>query len=187
MKSYPVYLSTILLITGLFLLPIPVFSQTEEKQKDLFVEAESYFLFEEYKDALPLYMQILRADPENYNINYKIGICYLNDVYQVSKSIEYLEKAVKGTRSDSKTTSFKEKFAPPEALYFLGNAYRANNKLNEAIEVYEQFKTVLDPAVYDVALVDQQIESCRIAANQKKNPMYFIKFRCGRCDAMHSI
>lgn len=179
MKSYPVYLSTILLITGLFLLPIPVFSQTEEKQKDLFVEAESYFLFEEYKDALPLYMQILRTDPENYNINYKIGICYLNDVYQVSKSIEYLEKAVKGTRSDSKTTSFKEKFAPPEALYFLGNAYRANNKLNEAIEVYEQFKTVLDPAVYDVALVDQQIESCRIAANQKKNPMYFISANLG--------
>ena len=53
----------------------------------MFVEAESYFLFEEYKDALPLYQRILQADPENFNINYKIGICYLNDIYQVQKSI----------------------------------------------------------------------------------------------------
>jgi tetratricopeptide (TPR) repeat protein len=179
MKPYTVYLPAAIIFSFLLILPFAVFSQTEEKLKDDFVEAESYFLFEEYKDALPLYMKILQADPENFNINYKIGICYLFDVYQVKKSIPYLEKAVKGNRPDSKTASFKEKFAPPEALYYLGNAYRANNKLNDAIETYEQFKLVLDPAVYDIALVDEQIAACRVAAEQQKNPMYFISANLG--------
>ncbi len=145
----------------------------------MFVEAESYFLFEEYKDALPLYQRILQADPENFNINYKIGICYLNDIYQVQKSIPYLEKAVTGTDPNSKTNSFKEKKAPPEAFYYLGNAYRANNRLKDAVEAYQQFKLVLDPLVYDVELVDAQIEACNVAALQESKPMYFISANVG--------
>ncbi len=145
----------------------------------MFVEAESYFLFEEYKDALPLYQRILQTDPENFNINYKIGICYLNDVYQVQKSIQYLEKAVTGIDANSKTNSFKEKKAPPEAFYYLGNAYRSNNRLKDAVEAYEQFKLVLDPLVYDVELVDAQIEACKVATLQESKPMYFISANLG--------
>ncbi len=173
---------TLPLFTALLLLLLPTFraySQGEEKIKSLFVEAESYFLFEEYKDALPLYQRILAVDPENFNINYKIGVCYLNDQYQVGKSISYLEKAVKGTSPASKTNSFREKMAPPEAIYYLGNAYRSNNRLNDAIKAYEQFKLVLDPQVYDVSLVEEQIRSCKIAAEQQQKPMYFISVNLG--------
>lgn len=153
--------------------------QGEENLKRVFVEAESYFLFEEYKDALPLYQRLLAADPENFNLNYKIGICYLNDMYQVSKSLPYLEKAVKGISPDAKSTSYKEKKSPPEAFYYLGNAYRANNRLKEAEEAYNQFKLVLDPLVYDVELVDAQIEACHVAAREEANPMYFISGNLG--------
>lgn len=163
----------------LVFLSATAFGQAEEKLKNMYVEAESYFLFEEYKDALPLYQRILQADPENFNLNYKIGICYLNDVYQVQKSIQYLEKAVTGISANSKTNSFKEKKAPPEAFYYLGNAYRANNKLKEAVEAYEQFKLVLDPLVYDVELVDAQIEACKVATMQESKPMYFISANLG--------
>lgn len=159
--------------------PFYASGQGEEKLKEIFIEAESYFLFEEYKDALPLYQRILQIDPENFNINYKIGICYLNDLYQVHKSIAYLEKAVNGISPESKTNSFKEKRSPPEAFYYLGNAYRENNRLNEAVQAFEQFKTILDPVVYDVVLVDEQIEACRVAATQQQNPMYFIAVNVG--------
>jgi hypothetical protein len=171
----PIFKSLVLFL----FVSIPTYPQGEEKLKGTFVEAESYFLFEEYKDALPLYQRILLADPENFNINYKIGICYLNDIYQVNKSIAYLEKAVKGISPDSKTTSFKERQAPPESFFYLGNAYRANNRLNDAIEAYEQFKLILDPAVYDVTLLEEQITSCKVAASQQKNPMYFISVNMG--------
>jgi tetratricopeptide (TPR) repeat protein len=155
------------------------FGQGEGKLKDLFVEAESYFLFEEYKDALPLYQRILQMDPENFNINYKIGICYLNDIYQVQKSIPYLEKAVQGISPECKTNSYKERRSPPESYYYLGNAYHTNNKLKEAIGSYEEFKKILDPVVYDAELVDEQIASCRIAADQEGKPMYFISVNLG--------
>lgn len=136
-------------------------------------------MFEEYKDALPLYQQILRANPENFNINLKIGICYLNDPYQVGKSISYLEKSVKGISRTSKTTQFKETMAPPEALYYLGNAYRANNRLTDAIEAYEQFKKILDPLIYDADLVDKQISSCKTATAHEKNPMHYLATNLG--------
>ena len=158
----------------------PVYSQEEDsKTKDMFLEAESFFLFEEYKDALPLYQRILQVDPENFNINYKIGICYLNDIYQKHKSIQYLEKAVKGTSPAYKQNNFKERMAPLEAFYYLGNAYRVNNRLNEALEAYNQFKQVLDPVVYDIELVDEQIKACKVAADLQSRPYYYISFNLG--------
>jgi hypothetical protein len=179
MKPSTKLLPSLCFLNILFFLSASVFGQGEEKVKNMFVEAESYFLFEEYKDALPLYQRILQADPENFNINYKIGICYLNDVYQVQKSIQYLEKAVTGIDANSKTNSFKEKKAPPEAFYYLGNAYRANNRLADAVEAYQQFKMVLDPLVYDVELVDAQIAACKVATLQESKPMYFISANLG--------
>jgi hypothetical protein len=179
MKPSKKFHSSLFLINIFIFLIATAFGQGEEKVKNMFVEAESYFLFEEYKDALPLYQRILQADPENFNINYKIGICYLNDIYQVQKSLQYLEKAVTGIDANSKTNSFKEKKAPPEAFYYLGNAYRANNRLKDAVEAYQQFKLVLDPLVYDVELVDAQIEACKVATVQESKPMYFISANLG--------
>jgi hypothetical protein len=179
MKHHDIVKPILWLILIFHFLSYNVFAQAEGKLKELFIEAESYFLFEEYKDALPLYQRILQADPENFNINYKIGICYLNDIYQVEKSISYLEKAVKGTDPASKTGSFKERMAPPESYYYLGNSYRANNRLNDAIEAYEQFKLILDSLVYDVKLVDEQIETCKVASSQQSKPMYFISSNLG--------
>jgi hypothetical protein len=179
MKSYAKIRLLFYLINILLIASPSLYGQGEEKLKSMFVEAESYFLFEEYKDALPLYQRILQNDPENFNINYKIGICYLNDIYQVQKSLPYLEKAVKGVSPASKTNSFKEKQAPQEAFFYLGNAYRANNRLDDAIEAYKQFKLVLDPLVYDVELLDAQIEACHVAADEEANPMYFISSSLG--------
>jgi hypothetical protein len=179
MKPSKKFQFSLCFINILIFLSASVFGQGEEKAKNMFIEAESYFLFEEYKDALPLYQRILQTDPENFNINYKIGICYLNDVYQVQKSIQYLEKAVTGMDPNCKTNSFKEKKAPPEAFYYLGNAYRSNNRLKDAVEAYEQFKLVLDPLVYDAELVDAQIEACKVATLQESKPMYFISDNLG--------
>lgn len=179
MKPSKKFRFSLCFINVLIFLSASVFGQGEENVKKMFVEAESYFLFEEYKDALPLYQRILQSDPENFNINYKIGICYLNDVYQVQKSLQYLEKAVTGIDANSKTNSFKEKKAPSEAFYYLGNAYRATNRLKDAVQAYNQFKLVLDPLVYDVELVDAQIEACKVATLQESKPMYFISANMG--------
>ena len=80
-----------------------------------------YFLYEEYKLANQLYIQL--ETPDNLNIKYKIGTCYLNITGEKEKSIPYLEEAVKDATYDSKTESFKEKRAPLDAYFSLAKAY----------------------------------------------------------------
>jgi Tol biopolymer transport system component len=141
--------------------------------KDVFLEAESYFLFEEYNEALPLYLRIHRADPENDNINYKIGVCFLNDPYQKEKSIRYLEEAAKNTNPDFKINKYKERTAPLEAFFYLGKAYLVNNNIEKALENFEQFRSILDEKIYDVELVDEQIRICRAALDLRTKPVDF--------------
>ncbi len=60
----------------LVVFPFAATAQPEPEMKKIFAEAESRSLFEEYELAIPLYLML--ENPENYNIQYKIGVCYLN-------------------------------------------------------------------------------------------------------------
>ena len=154
----------------LFLLPVTLFAQRDTLRTD-FLDAESWFLFEEYSEALPLYMKLHRADPENDNINYKIGICLLNDPYQKEASISYLLEASDNIDPDYKENNYRERSAPPDVLYYLGNAYLVNRHLEKAMETYQRFLEVLDPDVYDRELVDAQIRACKNAQRLMQMPV----------------
>jgi hypothetical protein len=160
----------ILLVLQLTIL-FSLYSQAEPDYREMFLEAESYFLFEEYNEALPIYLRLNSAFPENDNYNYKIGVCYLNDPYQKDKAIDYLEKAIQNINQDYKDNSYKETAAPPEAYFYLGNAYRINNQIDKAIETYKLFKELSDPEVYDHELVDEQIKACNNAIELKNKPV----------------
>ena len=153
-----------------FLLTFQLKAQ-EQITKETFVEAESYFLFEEYNEALPYYLRLLKASPDNDNLNYKIGICYLNNPYEKQKSIDYLLKASRNINMNYKENSIKETKAPYDVLFYLGNAYRINNQLDEALHIYEKFRQNLDAKIYDVQLVDEQIKNCKYAKLKEKEPL----------------
>lgn len=171
-------------ILALFLLPQIAISQSESDLRKLFVEAESFFLFEEYNDALPLYQRIIRDEPENYNVKYKIGICYLNDPYQKEKSVKFLVEAAAHINKEFKKNTFKEKMAPPEANFYLGQAYRINGNLNKALEYFSLFKKDLDPAVFDINVVNEEINSCLAAKKLVESPVYRTSANIG--DAINS-
>lgn len=148
-------------------------SQDKEDLKSIFVEAESYFLYEEYNEALGLYLQLARTMPENANINYKLGRCYLHNPYKKELSIPYLEKASKNTTEKYNIKSFKEVQAPLEVFYYLGEAYRVTNQLDKAVETYTYFLETIDEEVYDKTLVEDQIEACKRAKTEMKAPIYY--------------
>jgi tetratricopeptide (TPR) repeat protein len=173
------YFKSISKLLFVILFSSAIYSQPTQDTKTLFLEAESYYLFEEYKDALPLYQQLLAEDPENFNISFKIGICYLNNPYLKNKSISYLLKAAENIDPKCNPSSFRERKAPPEALYFLGNAYRINDRLDEAIDRYKEFLEILNPEIYDEELVKRQIKACEIAFKLKANPKYVISENLG--------
>ncbi len=154
-----------------------LFAQEKVNNKDFFVEAESYFLFDEYKEALPLYQRILRTEPDNYNVIFKVGICYLNDPYQKEKSTEYLLKASKNINWNYKVNSYKEKQAPPETYYYLAQAYRINGQVDKAQEYYILFKKSVEPDDFDFAVVDNEIKSSENSKLYKKSPVYLTRKR----------
>lgn len=166
-----IVLSLILLMTCTISV---VFSQSRLEIKNLFYDAESWILFEDYKEALPIYQQLLKINPKNSNYKYRIGQCYINTPGEKEKAVGYLEDAVKDINPDYKEGKLRETHAPYDALYYLANAYRINNQIDKAIETYELFKKNLNVEVYDSNIVNLQIQSC-INAKQLMNAPLFIR------------
>ena len=158
------------LLLSIIIVPSPVFAQ-RDSTRTTFLDAESWFLFEEYAEALPLYQSLLEQDPDNDNLKYKIGVCLLNDPYQRDKSIQYLLEACKNINEAYREGRSKERSAPPEALYYLGNAYLANELLDSAIESYEKFLEIMDLNVYNEDLVLEQIKACNNAKRLMTMPV----------------
>jgi tetratricopeptide (TPR) repeat protein len=146
-------------------------TQNKTSPREMFLEAESYFLYEEYTEALPLYIQLSIFYPDNDNINYKLGRCYLNIPHEKEKSIDFLENAAKNINPRYKGDNLKETAAPPDVVFYLGDAYRINNQLDKAIAYYRQFKQTSDPAVFDHDMIEDQIRSCENAKKLLKQPI----------------
>ncbi len=145
--------------------------------KEYFADAEFFLAAEEYVDALHDFIEVSKRGYENNaNINYKIGVCYLNIPGQKNKSIEYLTKASLSASSKYVASTLNEQFAPLDVYLYLGNAYRVVNNLDKAIETYNVYISLLpDVAKEEKGYANKQIEACNIAREYMNNPIY-VKF-----------
>lgn len=148
-----------------------LYSQVSENPKEIFLEAESYFLYEEYNEALPLYQKLKDKFSDNYNLDYRIGRCYLNIPYELQKSVACLETAVKHISLTYAESDLKEIHSPIDSWYYLGDAYRVTNQLEKAIYSYKKFKELTTNKDYDFFLVDHQIRACERAVLMRRNPV----------------
>ncbi|MFN2336873.1 MAG: hypothetical protein ABR560_07870, partial [Bacteroidales bacterium] len=162
----------IFLLTGLLAL-VPLSGQTKSEIKAIWLEAESHYLYGEYELANPLYLILNELRPDNANIKYKIGNCYLNIFDEKPKAIPFLEEAVRNTSYNSKTGKLKEKRAPLDAYFSLANAYRITNRLDSALNTYHFFKQLISESaeMQNQEFVNQQIQACNIASVQMKTPV----------------
>ncbi len=178
MKKYRSWLLTLILLQ----IATAVFPQSKKELEEMFTQAESHYLFEEYELANPIYLSILSFEPDNCNILYKIGNCYLNIPDEKTKALEYLEKAVKNVSYDAKNQLFKEKRAPLDAYFSLGKAYMINNDLEKAINTFQVFQKLVKDSplkgeMQNIEFVDQQIEACKNAMKFQQNPVSFDKVK----------
>ena len=89
-----------LLLIGLALLS-PTYYATAQLSKDgekifkeNFYQAEETIADGNYTAALPMYQELNAMDGENANINWRIGLCFLNTSNEKGKALPYLEKAI---------------------------------------------------------------------------------------------
>jgi len=162
---------TITIILALFIISLAIAQETQDP-KGIFLDAEYFMLYEEYVDALPGYLQLYEIHPENANINYRIGICYLNIPGQKIRSVVFLEFASKNSSLSYREGNFNEDRAPVDAYYYLGNAYLIQQEFTKASRAYTKYLEFLDPAdTINVNFVEKQIEACKTAEELMKNPV----------------
>ena len=155
----------ILLLALFFLIPGSfLFAQEISDPEELFDEGEFFFLAEEYEEALYYYQTLLQHDSDNANFNFKLGNTYINIPGQEFRAIPYLEKAILNTSIKYKNRSYKEKRAPHYAYYTLGDAYRMNNELHKALNIYQIFTESDDfEGNYNLDIVEAKIKACERA------------------------
>jgi tetratricopeptide (TPR) repeat protein len=110
--------------------------------KRTFELASGNFIVKNYEVALPLLLELQQKQPQNANISYMIGVCYLNMKQEQFKAVPYLEAAVKNRCNEAHNVgSYKEQHAPDMSLYFLANAYQFCGRFEEAISFYSDAAT----------------------------------------------
>jgi len=65
-------------------------AQESKNLQDIFLEAEYFFMNEDYPDALNFYLQLHEKLPDNANIAFKTGVCYLNIPGKKNLSVSFL-------------------------------------------------------------------------------------------------
>lgn len=156
-------------------------AQSKSQMRDFFIVAESHYLYGEYEKANEIYMVLNQMMPENANIQYKIGNCYLHIPHEKTKAIPFLQSAITNSEYGAKVTRFNEKRAPLDAYFSLGNAFRINNNLDKAILTYAKFKDLLsgEGRMVNSDFVDQEIMACKNAKKLMETPLDFTKKTLG--------
>jgi tetratricopeptide (TPR) repeat protein len=153
---------------------LPFFAQDVKNLQETFLEAEYFLLYEDYSDALPYYLQLYEKMPNNANLAYKIGICYLNIYGKKNLSISYLETASKKMSAKHKEGTINQMAAPYDALYELGNAYRINFQFDKAKEAYTKYReTLLIDDTENINFVEHEIKVCDNAKVLIAKPVEF--------------
>lgn len=155
--------------------------EPSEALKSTFRDGEFFLAREDYVDALVEFQQVYKRGFDNANVNYRIGVCYLNIPGQKTKAIPHLEKAVKNVTRDYTEGVLRETKAAIDAYLYLGNAYRINNQLDDAITAYNQFKKLIPEEKEEIYLqfTEQQIKACKLAKKAISEPVVLDKNNMG--------
>ncbi|MCX7861594.1 MAG: OmpA family protein [Bacteroidales bacterium] len=152
---------------------LPLFSQRQSDQFiEKFLKAERLIEKGDFPSALVIYKELLAEQPDNANLNFKMGFCYLNTVLEKNKAIEYLEKAVKDIEKDADIDDPEELAAPVEAWYFLAKAYHHNYQFNKAIEILDSLKQAIPNYKKEFTEnIDELYEYCKNGIELMKYPI----------------
>lgn len=157
------------------------FSQNYDALKETFEEAEYYILYEDYPEALALFLDLHTKGVDNAYVKHRIGECYLQISGQKEKSIPFLEEACNNLSDDIKEGSIKETRAPYRTLFYLASAYQQNNELEKAIETFKKFEElVASNNDYNIDYVYKQIQSCNAAKDLISKPKEIQEINIGK-------
>ena len=111
-----------------------------------------------FQKALSNYLQAQAFNPNNGELNFKIGVCYANSTSPY-KCIEFIKHALS-----------LDPACDPFLMYYLGYANQLEEQFDEALKAYETFETTYKKADNFNKFVSQHKDECALAKSEKANP-----------------
>jgi tetratricopeptide (TPR) repeat protein len=146
------------------------------KEKFMVGFAEANKLMEEkfWYQAIKEWKKVLALDPENLNVNYKLGYCLLNTENEKVDALKYLEIACsKKLNKNYDPFEPTEKFPPVDALFLLGQAQHLNMQFDQSIKTFVKLKTQVSREHRLVPEANYAIKICEEAKKQVANPVNY--------------
>lgn len=143
-----------------------VFSQVTDETKSQFHKAEKYVNLEKYQEALDIYLVVLDAEPDNSNLNYRVGQCYINLLGQERLALPYLKKAVVNIDEDYKSGDINDPAAPPHAFLLLGDAYHRDEDMEQASIAYHTYRGYVSDDDKAMKIVSERIMALGVSQGE---------------------
>lgn len=119
--------------------------------------ADEHFGHRNFVMAMPIYIALVKKEPNNYLYNYRLGICYLNTNGNKKEAVKYFEFCTKQPKPDN------------DAWLYLGQAYHHAQEWDKAISAYNTYKLKADAEGKKRA--DLYVQQCNNAKVLVRSPL----------------
>ncbi len=127
----------------LFIAQIGLAQSNKALYREKFTEGNYLLLEHNYVHALKIFKEAYQIDSSSANINYKLGLCYLQSPAEKNKAVYHLEKAVQNVTHNYNPEDANEKKASDLSYYSLGEAYRLNYNFIASYVYFKKFKDLV--------------------------------------------
>lgn len=150
-------------------------AQKKINYAEIYRDACDYLQSNDYQEAYYNFNQLVLNGYNSANISYLSGKCLLNIPGRSKASIPLFENALKNISSGYHEENPDEKAAPLDAYFYLAQAYRLNNRLDDAEKLLNALLSQIDTSAGGKALtlIYHELEYCRNARELMSMPVKF--------------
>ena len=140
--------------------------------REKFTQANLEMMEHFYDTALTTFLYIRQMDTSNANINYKLGIIYLETHTKKHYAQRYLEAAVNGVSRKYVADEPNERRCPELAYFYLAKALHINNNFQRSIDYFDKFRDLPGKKSKEIiSEIEHYKEMCFTALELMKNPV----------------
>jgi len=143
------------------------FAQTKESNIKIYNQAVELCKAGDHLKAVDLFKRVYKSEPENVDLLYNLGQCYLNSNNGSDSAAIYFEKAVSLLNKEKYNTDFGI-----DLFMSLAKAKQYSYKFQEAIDNYNNVLGFIDPNATDFrGVINREIEISKNGIEFMKHPV----------------
>lgn len=140
-----------------------------------FLEANHLMEEKFWNQSIEIWKELNTSNPQNANVSYKLGYCYLQTPNDKLKALPLLEYAASQPIQDNYDPyDPKEAKVPVDVIYYLGRTYHLDYQMDKAIGEYNRLLTKIPKKHRLYTAAQREIEKCNNAKYQVANPKNFV-------------